>query len=93
MKYIQPLNEYGANAEAEHYQEVGLEGVSAKDILLNIYPETFEKIVKDFDSQCESSTEFKNKNLDMLRSIIGFFKKYHPQSKYINTMIQKYNLK
>lgn len=87
------LNEYGANAESSHYQEVGLEGVSAKDILLNIYPETFEKIVKDFDSQCEAGVEFKNKNLDMLRSIIGFFSKYHPDSKYMKSMMIKYNLK
>ena len=92
MKYIKTLNER-ANAESEHYQESGLEGVSAKDILLNIYPETFEKIVKDFDKQCEDSSEFKNKNLDMLRSIIGFYSKYHPHSQYLKSMQIKYNLK
>ncbi len=91
MKFIKPLNEYGGNAEMEHYQEVGLEGVSAKDILLNIYPETFEKIVKDFDNQFESA-EFKNRNLDMLRSIIGFYSKYHGESKYIDSMKHKYNI-
>jgi hypothetical protein len=92
MKFIKPLNEY-ANAESENYVEVGLEGVSAKDILLNVYPKTFEVIVKDFDEQCDKSSEFKNRNLDMLRSIIGFFSKYHGKSKFMDTMIHKYNLK
>lgn len=92
MKYIKQLNEHGA--ESEHYQEVGLEGVSAKDIFGNIYPETIEKIIKDFDNQCEDSVEFKNKNLDMLRSILGFYSKYHAvHSKFMNAMMVKYNLK
>jgi hypothetical protein len=60
---------------------------------LNTYPKTFEIIVKDFDEQCDKSPEFKNRNLDMLRSIIGFFAKYHGKSKYIDSMIIKYNLK
>lgn len=90
MKFI---NEYGANAEAEHYQESGLEGVSAKDILLNIYPETFDKIIQDFDKQCEESADFKNRNLEMIRSIITFHLKYHGKdSKTIKSLAIKYNI-
>jgi hypothetical protein len=86
MKYI---NEYNA----EYIPAQGLEGVSAKDVLLNIYPQTLEAVIKDFDKQCDEGVEFKNKNLDMLRSIIGFTVKYHPHSKYIKAMAAKYNLK
>ena len=94
MKYIKLLNEHGANAESEHYQEGGLEGVSGKDVLGNVYPLTLEAIIKDFDSQCEDDIEFKNKNLDMLRSIIGFAAKYaNVKSKFLKSMMIKYNLK
>ena len=93
MKYIITLNEHGANAESEHYQEQGLEGVSAKDILMNVYSPTMEKIVEDFDKQCDESAEFKNKNLDMLRSIIMFYTKYHTKSKFMESMSIKYNIK
>lgn len=92
MKFIKALNEH-ANAEAENYEQAGLEGVSAKDILLNIYPDTFEKILKDFDEQCESD-EFKNRNLSMLRSIIIFHLKYHGStSNTIKSLAIKYNIK
>lgn len=92
MKFIKPLNEF-VSAESENYVEVGLEGVSAKDILLNVYPQTFDAIIKDFDTQCDESGEFKNRNLDMLRSIIGFCAKHHKKSKLVDSMIIKYNLK
>lgn len=85
------LNEY-TSSEYEKYVESGLEGVSAKDVLLNIYPETINCIIKDFDKQCDESTEFKNKNLDMLRSIIVFSSKYFNTSTYIKSMKKKYNI-
>jgi len=91
MKFIKPLNEY-ANAEAENYEEKGLEGVTAKVVLLNLYPETLLTVIKDFDKQCKSD-EFKNKNLDILRSMIGFYSKYHDNTKEIKDLIAKYNIK
>jgi len=93
MKHLKQLNEYGANAESEHYQEEGIEGVSAKDILLNTYPKTLEKVIEDFDAQCDESDEFKNKNLSMLRSLIVFFLKYHTAGPFIKSMEAKYNIK
>jgi hypothetical protein len=86
------LNEY-TSAESEKYEEQGLEGVLAKDIVLNVYPKTSEQIIRDFDEQCDKGAEFKNKNLSMLRSLITFHIKYHSGSKYINEMAAKYNIK
>ena len=86
------LNEY-TSAESEKYEEKGLEGVPAKEVLMNAYPETLLKLIKDFDSQCDDSSEFKNKNLSMLRDIITFYVKYHGTVGNINPFVKKYNIK
>ena len=87
------LNEYN-NAESESYEEKGLEGVTAKEVLMNLYPSTIIQMILDFDKQCDGSVEFKNKNLNMLRSLITFFMKRHGTTeKAITALIKKHNIK
>ena len=70
------LNEY-QNASMELYDEKGLEGIAAKSILMHVYPETINQIIKDFEKQCKENAEFKNKNSGILKSLKDFNKKYH----------------
>lgn len=89
MRFLKTINEH---SNAENYQESGLEGVLAKDVLLNIYPGTFEKVLEDFDKQCESD-EFKNRNLGLFRSLITFYMKYHGDAtEGIKALAIKYNI-
>lgn len=80
-------------AESENYQHGGLEGVSAKDILMHLHPPVLEAVIKDFDVQCDESDEFKNLNLDKIKSLISFFLKYFQASKFIDSMAKKYSIK
>jgi hypothetical protein len=92
MKYIKPL--YERDAESKNFEESGLEGVSAKDILMHIYADTFVKVLHDMDKQCDESAEYKSKHIEMLRSSLTFYVKYHgsKSSKSVRHMLKKYNM-